>query len=116
MTCAQFYEDIQGVSEKADTLVLSISSVILPAVSWDKHLKTAVRWRFVDPWLELRRMFAALTWPRAEVCIFFGTAPRRSAPDTLRRQPHIEEVREQIELDNRVGIIRFIVGRLFGNP
>ena len=47
---------------------------------------------------------------------FFGHAPRRLAPDTLSRRPHIEEVMEEIELDNRVGIIRFVVGQVFGNP
>ena len=46
---------------------------------------------------------------------FFGRAPRRSAPDALNRRPHIEEAIEQIDFDNRVGIIRFVVGQVFGN-
>ena len=47
---------------------------------------------------------------------FFGHAPRRSVPETLSRRPHIEEVMEQIELDNRVGSIHFVVCQVFGNP
>ena len=54
--------------------------------------------------------------PRAKKFAFFGHAPRRSVPETLSRRPHIEEVMEQIELDNRVGIIRFVVCQVFGNP
>ena len=48
--------------------------------------------------------------------LHFYHAPRRSAPDTLSRRLHIEEVMEQIELDNQVRIIRFVVGQVFGNP
>ena len=47
--------------------------------------------------------------PRTKKFAFFGYAIRRSAPDTLSRRPHIEKVKEQIELDIRVGIIRFVV-------
>ena len=34
-------QELQGVSENTDTFVLPIVSMILPAVSWDKHLKIA---------------------------------------------------------------------------
>ena len=54
--------------------------------------------------------------PRAKKFAFFGHAPRCSVPETLSRRPNVEEVMEQIELDNRVGIIRFVVCQLFGNP
>ena len=57
----------------------------------------------------------ALTMPRAKKFAFFGHAPRRSVPETLSRRPHIEEVIEKIELDNRVGVIRFVVCQVFGN-
>ena len=54
--------------------------------------------------------------PRAKKLAFFGHAPHRSVPETLSRRPHIEEVIEKIELDNRVGVIRFVVCQVFGNP
>ena len=35
------FPQLQGVSENTDTFVLSMVSMTLPAVSWDKHLKIA---------------------------------------------------------------------------
>ena len=54
--------------------------------------------------------------PRAKKFAVFGHALRRSEPDTLSRRPHLEEVMEQIELDNRMEIIRCVAGQYIGNP